>query len=57
MYLQYNRIQKIDLKDIPLLGSRKIRASDTIDIRPRVVAFNPAVTSGSPFAFSSRTFK
>jgi len=44
-------------KDIPLLSGGRIRATDTIDIRPRVTPFNPVVTSGSPFAFSSRSFE
>ena len=41
-------------KDIPEIGPNKVRASDTLDFRPRV-ADNPG-TSASPFAFSSRNF-
>ena len=39
--------------DIPLLPSG-LRASDTLDFRPRVAPFT--VTTSSPFAFASRTF-
>ena len=39
-------------KDIPHLKNG-LRASDTIDFRPRVANFSG---SGSPFAFSNRTF-
>jgi len=42
-------------KDIPLLDGNTLRASDTIDIRPRVVRFT--ATNASPFAFSSRSFE
>ena len=41
-------------KDIPEIGPNEVRASDTLDFRPRVVD-NPG-TSASPFAFSSRNF-
>ena len=41
-------------KDIPEIGPNRVRASDTLDFRPRV-ADNPG-TSASPFAFSSRNF-
>jgi hypothetical protein len=41
-------------KDIPEIGPNEVRASDTLDFRPRV-ADNPG-TSASPFAFSSRNF-
>ena len=41
-------------KDIPEIGPNGVRASDTLDFRPRV-ADNPG-TSASPFAFSSRNF-
>ena len=41
-------------KDIPVIGPNEVRASDTLDFRPRV-ADNPG-TSASPFAFSSRNF-
>jgi len=40
-------------KDIPLL-SNNVRASDTLDFRPRVPEFT--VTTKSPFAFTSRDF-
>jgi len=40
-------------KDIPILADG-IRASDTLDFRPRVAPFTS--TTSSPFAFSSRTF-
>jgi len=41
-------------KDIPSIGSGNIRASDTLDFRPRVAVFSS--TTSSPFDFSSRTF-
>ena len=40
-------------KDIPLIGPDRIRATDTLDFRPRVPVFSG--TSSSPFAFASRT--
>lgn len=40
--------------DIPNIGSRGIRASDTLDFRPRVSVFTS--TDKSPFDFDSRTF-
>ena len=40
-------------KDIPVLPTG-LRASDTLDFRPRVSEFNS--TTSSPFAFSSRNF-
>ena len=40
-------------KDIPILASG-LRASDTLDFRPRVAEF--ISTTSSPFAFSSRNF-
>jgi len=40
-------------KDIPILSSR-LRASDTLDFRPRVAEFTS--TTSSPFAFTSRNF-
>jgi len=40
--------------DIPLL-SNNLRATDTLDFRPRVSKFTS--TSASPFAFSSRSFE
>ena len=42
-------------KDIPVIGSKNVRASDTLDFRPRVPTFNTATTR-SPFDFSSRIF-
>lgn len=43
------------LSDIPLI-SGKIRATDTLDFRPRVSTFNPDITTDrSPFDFISRT--
>lgn len=42
------------LKDIPNIGSKQVRASDTLDFRPRVSAFTGSNTS--PFDFSSRNF-
>ena len=39
--------------DVPLLGNN-VRASDTLDFRPRVSEFNS--TTASPFAYSSRDF-
>ena len=41
--------------DIPIISNS--RATDTLDIRPRVNEFNPSATSGSPFAFSNRSFE
>lgn len=40
--------------DIPLIGTNNIRATDTLDFRPRVSVFNS--TTSSPFDFSSRSF-
>lgn len=40
--------------DIPSIGRNNVRASDTLDFRPRVSVFTGA--SSSPFDFSSRTF-
>ena len=42
------------LNDIPTIGPKNVRASDTLDFRPRVV--NYSSTTASPFDFSSRTF-
>ena len=39
--------------DIPFIGPRSIRSSDTLDFRPRVSEFTG--TSSSPFDFDSRT--
>ena len=41
-------------EDIPNIGSRKVRATDTLDFRPRVSQFT--VTDKSPFDFDSRSF-
>ena len=41
-------------EDIPAIGPRKVRASDTLDFRPRVSQFT--ATNKSPFDFDSRTF-
>lgn len=41
-------------EDIPSIGSRGVRASDTLDFRPRVSPFTS--TNSSPFDFSSRVF-
>ena len=43
-------------EDIPTIGVNNVRASDTLDFRPRVSEFDPAVTTDrSPFDFISRT--
>jgi hypothetical protein len=42
------------LEDVPYIGPRRIRSSDTLDFRPRVSVFTS--TSSSPFDFSSRNF-
>ena len=39
--------------DIPLIGNSRIRATDTLDFRPRVSPFT--ATDSSPFSFQSRT--
>jgi len=41
-------------EDIPNIGLNNIRASDTLDFRPRVSVFNS--NTSSPFDFSSRSF-
>ncbi len=41
-------------RDIPLLDNGNIRATDTLDFRPRVSKFTS--TNSSPFAFNSRNF-
>jgi hypothetical protein len=41
-------------EDIPLIGSNGVRATDTLDFRPRVSQFT--VTNKSPFDFDSRSF-
>lgn len=50
--LSYNKEQFAD--DVPLIGSRSIRASDTLDFRPRVSKFSGS--NSSPFDFSNRNF-
>ncbi len=42
------------LNDIPTIGPNDVRASDTLDFRPRVI--NYSGISSSPFDFNSRTF-
>ena len=42
-------------KDIPILENN-IRASDTLDFRPRVSSLASGITTASPFAFSMRAF-
>ena len=42
--------------DIPTIGSSSVRATDTIDFRPRVPVYNISTGSISPFSFSSRDF-
>ena len=41
-------------EDIPEIGPRRVRASDTLDFRPRVSQFT--ATNRSPFDFDSRSF-
>ena len=42
--------------DIPNIGSSNVRASDTIDFRPRVPVYDVSTGTGSPFSFESRDF-
>ena len=42
--------------DIPNIGPFKVRASDTLDFRPRVSVFDPDTSGVSPFDFGSRSF-
>ena len=42
--------------DIPTIGINPIRASDTLDFRPRVPVYDPSTATVSPFHYSSRTF-
>ena len=42
------------LNDIPTIGPKNVRASDTLDFRPRVADYSS--TTASPFDFASRTF-
>lgn len=48
----YNKEQFSD--DIPTVGTKNVRASDTLDFRPRVSVFSG--NSSSPFDFSNRNF-
>jgi len=41
--------------DVPFIGPRSVRSSDTLDFRPRVSIFTS--NSSSPFDFSSRTLE
>ncbi len=43
-------------QDIPTIGRYRIRATDTLDFRPRVSVFDPTTATISPFDFSSRSF-
>ena len=43
-------------KDIPNIGFSNIRATDTLDFRPRVSVYDPDSDTGSPFEFSTRDF-
>ncbi|MBV22781.1 MAG: hypothetical protein CMA53_01600, partial [Euryarchaeota archaeon] len=43
-------------KDIPDIGEFNIRATDTLDFRPRVSVYDPSTDTGSPFEFSQRDF-
>ena len=42
--------------DIPLIGDREVRATDTFDFRPRVSVYDPSSDTGSPFEFKHRDF-
>ena len=42
--------------DIPSIGVNPIRASDTIDFRPRVPVYDSSTSTISPFHYSSRSF-
>ena len=41
-------------KDIPTIGESNIRATDTLDLRPRVSVYDPSTDTGSPFNFARR---
>jgi len=43
-------------EDIPEIGEGKVRASDTLDFRPRVSYFDSSSATSSPFDFDSRSF-
>ena len=42
--------------DIPNIGQSGIRATDTIDLRPRVPVYDNSTNTLSPFAFNTRSF-
>ena len=42
--------------DIPTIGSSNVRATDTIDFRPRVPVYDVSTGTISPFTFGSRDF-
>ena len=42
--------------DIPLIGDREVRATDTYAFRPRVSVYDPSSDTGSPFEFKHRDF-
>ena len=42
--------------DIPSIGAFGVRATDTLDFRPRVSVYDPSSNTGSPFEFSARDF-
>ena len=42
--------------DIPTIGSSNVRATDTIDFRPRVPIYDVSTGTISPFTFGSRDF-
>ena len=42
--------------DVPNIGPNLVRASDTLDFRPRVATFDPGTATRSPFDFNSRSF-
>ena len=51
--LSYNKDRYTN--DIPLIGEFGIRATDTLDFRPRVSTWSSDAPTSSPFAFASRT--
>ena len=51
--LSYNKDRYTD--DIPLIGDSAVRATDTLDFRPRVSTWSSDAPTSSPFAFASRT--
>ena len=50
--LSYDKSRYTD--DIPLIGNSKIRATDTLDFRPRVPTFSDPSLLKSPFTFDQR---